>query len=210
MIQEVQGRLQPGLASHRPLADQLADQVQHMRLALPRRIVGLHLVTEGQQAHLVVVLQRREHQQRRDFDNQLELGPLRGTEDSRGRHVDQKQHGQLAFLAKPFDKAAARPRRDVPVDRADIVPRLVLADFVKLHPAAAKDALVLAREQIVHGSVGHDLDAADAFQDVGNGQFRHGSCKGKQAWATALAPCSESWQSRPRPSSPRPRLRRSG
>jgi hypothetical protein len=96
------------------------------------------------------------------------LRPLPGTKCPRGRNVDQEQDRQLPLLAEPLDKRAAAAGGHVPIDIADVVARLILPHFVEFHAAAAKHALVLPREQIVHRPVGNNLNPPHTFEDVGN------------------------------------------
>ena len=98
----------------------------------------------------------------------FELRPLAGAEGPGGAGVDGEEDRQLPLLAEPLDERRAGPRGDVPVDGADVVARLILADFVELHAPAAEHALVLAGEEVVDRAVGDDLDPSDLLEDRGN------------------------------------------
>src|SRR6266850_1731966 len=97
---------------------------------------GLDAVGEGDEADAVVVLDRREGQERAnlrlDFALELPFGP----ELPRAGEVDQEDDGQLALLHVFLDVRVAHARGDVPVDAADVVTELVFAHFGELHPAA--------------------------------------------------------------------------
>src|SRR5579883_990964 len=58
------------------------------------------------------------------------------------------------------------PRRNVPVNRAHFVSRLVFADFLEIHPLALKNAVVLAGERFRHQPIRADLDLPDFFKDL--------------------------------------------
>jgi hypothetical protein len=68
-------------------------------------------------------------------------------------------------------------RGDVPVDRADVVARLIEPHLGELHAAALEDALVLSGEQIGHQVARADLDLADGSELLA-GQHRAAVCLG--------------------------------
>src|SRR5205823_2933739 len=53
----------------------------------------------------------------------------------------------------------------VPVDGADVVAGLVLADLLEGDAGALEDAVVLAAEQVLDGAAGPELKAADLADD---------------------------------------------
>ena len=65
-----------------------------------------------------------------------------------------------------FTKAVPKPRRHVPIDRADLIARLILAHVLEVHPASLEDAVVIAREDRLHEALGLDLERADFLQDL--------------------------------------------
>ena len=88
-------------------------------------------------------------------------------EPGRARLVHQQHQGQLALLGEGLDVGAAQPGRDVPVDGAEVVARLVGAHLGELHPLPAEDRAVLAGEQRADEPAGAELDALDLLQDFG-------------------------------------------
>jgi hypothetical protein len=48
-----------------------------------------------------------------------------------------------------FDKRPPHPRRDIPIDRADVVAGNVFAQLLKIHPAPFKLAVVSAHHHVV-------------------------------------------------------------
>ena len=62
-------------------------------------------------ADLVVVADGAEGEQAGDFRGELALGELDAAEISRGAHVDDEHHRQLAFLGEFFDEGGSRAAR---------------------------------------------------------------------------------------------------
>ena len=85
-----------------------------------------------------------------DLGSELILGLLDGPEASRSTEVHQEHDRELTLFAEFLDERLAGPGRDVPVDGADIVPRLVFPHLVELHPAPLEYALVFSGQDVVH------------------------------------------------------------
>src|SRR5262249_57354495 len=79
--------------------------------------------------------------------------------------IDQQHHRQLALLDEALDERVAHAGGDVPVDGADVVAGLVLADLLEGDAGALEDAVVLAAEQVLDGPAGPQLQAADLADD---------------------------------------------
>jgi hypothetical protein len=54
------------------------------------------------------------------------------------RQVDDEHHGHLALFDEDLDEGLVHPRRDVPVDRADVVAGLVRAHLAEREPCPLK------------------------------------------------------------------------
>ena len=80
--------------------------------------------------------------------------------------IDQQHHGQLAFLDVALDERMAHAGGDVPVDGADVVAGLVLADLLEGHAAALEDAVILAAEQVLDGPASTELKTADLLDNL--------------------------------------------
>jgi len=52
---------------------------------------------------------------------------------------------------------------DIPIDGAHVVPRLVFAHFIEVHPLPFEDAMIRARERFVHDAIRAQLNLADFF-----------------------------------------------
>jgi hypothetical protein len=77
------------------------------------------------------------------------LGRPRCAELLGGREVHEEHHGHLALLGEHLHVGLVHARRDVPVDEAHVVARLVLAHLAEGHAAALEDGVVPTRELLV-------------------------------------------------------------
>ena len=90
----------------------------------------------------------------------------------RRAEVEQKPGGDLAIFDVLADIGRIHARRDVPVDVANIIFRLVFAQIGKIHPVAVEQAAVVALQQAIQPA--DDLPV-EALQDA----FRR--CRGSLA-----------------------------
>ena len=151
----------------------LADQAQRVRAAFLRRDEELDLVGEEKQPDLVVIPDRAEGEQRRDFRRQFAFRLRIAAEISRRAHIHDEHHGELALLREFLHEGVAHARGHIPIDRADFIAGLILAHFVEVHPAPLEDAVVIARENGLHETLGLDLERADFLEDFGG--IHHGT-----------------------------------
>ena len=149
-----------------------ANEPQGVRAAFLRGDVKLDRVGEEQQADLVVIPDRAEGEQTRDFRREFALRLRVAAEISRSADVHDQNHGQLAFLGEFFHKRGAEARGHVPIDGADFVARLIFAHFIEVHPAAFENAVVITGENGLDQTLGFDLERADFLQDVRGCLFR--------------------------------------
>src|SRR5206468_3676631 len=124
-----------------------------------------HAVGEGDQPHAVVVADGAEGQHGGQLGGHLALLLQERAELAAATAVEQQQDGQLALLDEALDERVAHAGGDVPVDGADVVAGLVLADLLKGDAGALEDAAVLAAEQVLDGAAGPELEAADLADD---------------------------------------------
>src|SRR5437667_10473738 len=69
-----------------------------------------------------------------------------GTERHRGGQVDQEPGGEFAFFQVLADEKPVHARGDVPVDAADLVPRLILSHLSQIKTGPVEHAGVIAKE----------------------------------------------------------------
>ena len=160
----------------------LADHPERPVLALLRRHEALDPVGEQDQPDLVVVADGAQREQRAQFGRDLGLELGRAAEPPRRAEVDQQHHGQLALLDVALDERMADARGDVPVDRADVVARHVLADVGELDAAALEHAVVLAGERAIDQAAGPDVDPPDLSQRF-EAQHRAADAQGTGRWS---------------------------
>ena len=90
-------------------------------------------------------------QRRHEVDEDAPLEPLglgRAEVDGRAQ-VEEEPRGDLAVLLVLADVRRVHPRRDVPVDVADVIAELVLAQVGEVDAVPAEQAPVVALEQAV-------------------------------------------------------------
>ncbi len=149
-----------------PVIEELPEDPQDVATALAGRHELLDPVGEDDEPDLVVVLDGAEGEEGADLHGQLPLHPLAGAEVSRGAHVNHQHHRQLPLLLEDLHEGGAAPGRDVPVDVADVVAVLVLADLGEAHAAPLEHRVVLAGEDLVDQAPRPDLDPTNLLQDL--------------------------------------------
>jgi hypothetical protein len=84
---------------------------------------------------------------------------------ARRTHIDHQEDGELPLLTKPLHVGDAESRRDVPVDRANVVSRHVLSHFGELHPTSAEHTRVVASRETPDQAASRDFQLAyDAYE----------------------------------------------
>src|SRR2546422_3151483 len=155
------GARSPGLGE-----EQLADDVKQVVATRPRRKKLADPVGEQHQTDPVVVVERRDGQERGDVGGKLALGDTRRAEPSARGHVDGEVDVELALLAVLLYVGDAHPRGDVPVDGPDIVSRLVLAHLLEVEAQATENAAVRADHRFVGQDARLDLNLFYESEDL--------------------------------------------
>src|SRR5205085_931605 len=155
-----------GSAARRFEIQDLANDAQRMRPALFRRNEKLDTIAEEEEPDLVVVSNRAEGEETGDFRRQLPFRLRDAAEISGRAHVHDQDHRQLTFLREFFDKGGAEPRGHVPIDGTNLITRLIFAHFIEVHPATLEDAVVIAREDCLHETLGLDFERADFLKNL--------------------------------------------
>jgi hypothetical protein len=94
------------------------------------------------------------------------LGRPRCAELLGGREIDEQHHGHLALLGEHLHVGLVHARRDVPVDEAHVVARLVLAHLAEGHAAALEDGVIPTRELLVGEPSRADLDLLQLLDEL--------------------------------------------
>ena len=143
-----------------------------MRAAFLWRNKKFNPIGEEDETDFVVIADRAECKQTRDFRSQLALG-LRNTSEVPGcADVDNEHHGEFTFLCKFFYECGAQARRHVPVDCANFVTWLVFAHIFKIHSSAFEDAVVIAGERGFDQTARLDFEGPDLFENLGRVHYR--------------------------------------
>ena len=157
-----------GALGRRLVEEDFADQAEGVASAASGRNEEFVPVSEEQEADLVVVLNGTEREDCSNFSREFPFGSG-GAENAGGADVNKQKKSEFAFFGELFDVSLpadfSNARGDIPLDEADLVPRLVFADLFKVHAPAFEHAPVLAREGCGHGVARPQLDPADALED---------------------------------------------
>ena len=137
-----------------------------MRAALFWRDKKLHPVCEKNQPDFIVIADRAESEQARDFRGQFAFRLGGASEISRRANIDNQHHGQLAFFGKFFDERVSETGSHVPIDRANVVARLILAHVFKIHSATFEDAVIIPCEDSLDQTLRFNFQRADFFKNL--------------------------------------------
>ena len=154
--------------------EHLADEPQNVAPAFARRQEQLDLVGEQQQRHFVAAARGGNGQRAGDLRRELAFGAAQRTEGRRGRDVHRQHHRQFALLAVALHERPAHAIGDVPINVAHLVAGDVLAQLLEIHAAPLEVAEVGAHHRVVDQAVGAHLDAADGFEQFGDGHDGEG------------------------------------
>jgi len=154
------------------LVEQLVDQPQHMQPSAARREdaidpAGVEDPTDAagveDPTDAVAVAGQQPRRGRDEVDQLVALLGLQRAEVDRWAEIEQEPGRDLAILGVLSDVRRIHPRRDVPVDVADVVLGLVFAQIGEVDAIAVEQAAVIALEQAVE--LAHDLPV-EALQDA--------------------------------------------
>ena len=141
----------------------LTNDAQDVAEAFLRRDVFLDFVSEEDQSDFVVVPNGRECEDGCNLGGEFALGLLTRTEDSGAGKIDNQHHSELPLLDKLLDERVVHARRNIPINRADFIAGLVLANFIEVHSLALENAMVLTRQRFIHKPKTAQLDLPNLF-----------------------------------------------
>src|SRR5258708_26245818 len=87
-----------------------------------------HNIAEKNHADFIIVLDSREREDGTQFGGNVFLQLRHGPEFSRAADIHEEHDGELTFLFKDLNKRMIEAGRDIPIDFADIIAELVLAN----------------------------------------------------------------------------------
>ena len=113
-----------------------------------RRDIAFDLIAEKDDAHLVVVVDRRKSQHRAYFRDQVFFPGMNGAEKRTRADIHQQHDGELALFFEQFAERMVEACRDIPIDKTDIIPRRIFPHLAETHAPALEGAVVFTREQM--------------------------------------------------------------
>jgi hypothetical protein len=145
-----------GRARRHPL-----QQVEDVDAAAARRQHGVDVVAVEEGADAVAVAREQARQHGDELARDGALGEAVGAEVDARREVDQEPRRELAVLGELAHVRRLQPRRDVPVDVADVVVVLVLAQVGEVEAGAAHQRAVVALQHAVEAAQDRPLHALE-------------------------------------------------
>src|SRR5438094_733634 len=130
-IQIIEAVLDGGALADRLKVKHVTDETKGVAEPLARRNESFDDVRKDNQTDLIVVADRAKSQDGGQLGGHVALFLPQGAESLAGAGIHQQHDGQFPFFDKPLDEGMAHPRRDVPVDVANIVPRLIFPDLLE-------------------------------------------------------------------------------
>ena len=140
---------------------QAPGQGQHLVAAAPRLDRALDLAVEQDRADGVAAAGEQAGERRRQLGQHELLGAVDRAEAHRRRAVEQEPGRQLAILDVLTEERRVHPRGHVPVDVADVVTRLVLAQIVEVRADPAEDRPVVPLQPAVQAADHLPLEAVE-------------------------------------------------
>ena len=132
-----------------------------MDAAAARRQHGVDVVAVEQGADAVAVAREQARQHGDELARDGALGEAVGAEVDARREVDQEPRRELAVLGELAHVRRLQPRGDVPVDVADVVVVLVLAQVGEVEAGAAHQRAVVALQHAVEAAQDRPLHALE-------------------------------------------------
>ena len=137
------------------------QQLQHVDAAAARRQDGVDLGAVEQGADPVAVAGEQPRQHGDEVAGDAPLGEAVGAEVDARREVDQEPGRELAVFGELAHVGLLQPGGDVPVDVADVVVMLVLAQVGQVEAGAAHQGAVVALEQAVEAAQHRPFEALE-------------------------------------------------
>jgi hypothetical protein len=108
-----------------------------------------NFAAEKNDTNFVVVLNSRKGQYSSYFGNHLLFKLNLGAKCIGTTYIDQKHYGKFPFLLKNLHIGMVEPCCNIPVDRTDIIAKLILPDFGKSHTTSLEGTLVAPCKHLV-------------------------------------------------------------
>jgi hypothetical protein len=135
------------------------EQVEHMAATAARRQHGVDAVAIEDRADAVATAREEPSEQGHELSRNAPFGEPVGAEVDAGGEIDQEPGGMLAVLRELPHVGLLETRGDVPVDVANVVVMLVLAQVGEVEAGAAHQRAVIALQQAVEPAQDRPLQA---------------------------------------------------
>lgn len=127
----------------------------------------LDAIGEQAEADLVAIVSGAEGEDGGDFGGALAFGILATTIVAGAGDIDEEHDGEFAFLDVFADVGVVHAGGDVPVEEANIVTGLILAEVIELDALAFETGVVSTAEGFLDQAAGEEFDTPDPFEDAG-------------------------------------------
>ena len=134
------------------------QQLEDVDAAGARRQHGVDAVAVEQRADAVAAASEKPREQRHELRRDVALLDVARTEIDRRTQVEQQPGGDFALLVVLANIGNLEASRDVPVDVADVVVVLILAQIGEIEPVASEQRAVVAVQQSVEAANDRPLE----------------------------------------------------
>src|SRR5262249_45033093 len=153
-VEDPQGLADAGAREVRLEEEDFANQAEDMADALARRDKLLDTVGKMEQTDAIVIRNGAEGQNGRQFRSHFALLVQTGAECLATAAIDHKDDRQLSLLDEALDERMAHASCHIPINAADVVARLIFADFLEGDACPFEDAVISAAEQVFDRAAG--------------------------------------------------------
>ncbi len=163
-----------GRARQLRLPEQIVDQAQHLHAPAARRDGALDPAGVEHRPHTVAVTRQQARQRGDKIDQQAALLAVLAAKIDRWAEIEQEPGCDFAVFHVLAHIRRVHAGGDVPIDIADVVLGLVLAQIGKIDPVAVEQAAVVALQQAVQAADDLPVQALqDALRRLCGGWHAH-------------------------------------
>ncbi len=141
------------------LTEQVVDEAQDLEFAALRRNHTLDLAAVENRAHAIAVPGEQTRQHGDEINQQVALERLHRAEIHRWTQVEQEPGRHLAVFDVLADVRRLHARGDIPVNVADIVSELVLAQLSQVQTETVEQRPVVALQETIEAADNRPIEA---------------------------------------------------
>jgi hypothetical protein len=159
-----------------------SDQAQHMAYPFARWNKTLDTVREVHEANAIVIADGAKSHHCGQLGGNLPLLLAAAAEGLTRASIDGHDDSQLALLHEALHEGVAHARGDVPVNGANVVPRLVFANLLECDAGAFENTAVFPSQKVLDRATRSQLESADLTKQIGGEHVEQSDgCKEDQA-----------------------------